>query len=230
MDHVDKNKNYNNEVKKIVLSNGITLFGVANVSSIHDEFLLPKEVTDNLPFGISIGYVLSKAVLDTIIDAPNQLYFFHYQRVNMLLDETALKLTAYIQSLGYLALPIPASQIIDWEKQRAQLSHRKIAVLAGIGWLGRNNLVVSPLYGAQVRFATVLTNLPLLEDKPIEKDCGVCTKCISVCPAKAIKEKVTDFDALRCFEQLKEFKKKHNLGQYVCGLCVKVCTGSLTPK
>jgi epoxyqueuosine reductase QueG len=217
-----KDKNYN-KLKEIAFANGMMLFGVANVSSIREEFLLPKEVAANLPFGISIGYVLSKAVLDTIVDAPNQLYFFHYQRVNVLLDETALKLTAYIQSLGYYALPIPASQIIDWERQRAQLSHKKVALLAGLGWLGRNNLVVSPLYGSQVRLATVLTNLPLLEDKPIEGGCGACNKCISACPAKAIKERVQEFDALKCFEQLKEFKKKYNLGQYICGLCVKVC-------
>ncbi|MEO0087241.1 MAG: 4Fe-4S double cluster binding domain-containing protein, partial [candidate division WOR-3 bacterium] len=56
-------------------------------------------------------------------------------------------------------------------------------------------------------------------------DCGDCYACINICPAGAIKEKKEDFDHLKCFEKLKEFQKKGYVGQYICGLCVKVCKG-----
>jgi epoxyqueuosine reductase QueG len=125
-----------------------------------------------------------------------------------------------------MALPIPASQIIDWERQQAHLSHKKIGRLAGLGWIGRNNLLVNPEFGAQFRLVTVLTNMPLKPDKPLESDCGECRRCLSCCPAAAIKEKQEDFDHKACFNKLKEFRRSGIVSQFICGVCVKACRGS----
>jgi epoxyqueuosine reductase QueG len=152
-------ENYN-ELKKLALTEGIALFGVADVTEIRHTFLMPEKIFALFTRGISLGFRLSRTVLQTVEDAPNQMYYFHYQRANMLLDQTALKLAARIQEMGYDALPVPASQIMDWEKQLGSLSHREIARLAGHGWYGRNNLLVNKAYGSQVRYVTVLTDLP----------------------------------------------------------------------
>jgi epoxyqueuosine reductase QueG len=125
--------------------------------------------------------------------------------------------------MGYEALPIPASQIIDWENQRAHLSHKMIALRAGIGWIGRNNLLVHPEYGAKIRLATILTDLPLKENRKIEGGCGSCRNCIEICPASALKDSYKDYDKETCLERLKYFSKAYGIGQYICGLCVKVC-------
>lgn len=125
--------------------------------------------------------------------------------------------------MGHEALPIPASQIVDWEMQTAHLSHKMVALRAGIGWIGRNNLLVHPDYGAKIRLATVLTDLPLVESSRIARDCGECRKCIDICPAGALKESYKDYDKEACLEKLKYFAKAHGIGQYICGLCVKVC-------
>jgi len=143
--------------------------------------------------------------------------------LNLLLDQAALKISLAIQDRGYNALPIPASQIVDWEKQTAHLSHKMIALRAGTGWIGRNNLLINPLVGSKIRIATVLTDMPLQTDKPLERDCGGCRKCIEICPVSAIKESHKDWDKAACLEKLKYFSKAHNVGQYICGLCVKVC-------
>ena len=82
---MDKLKNYKS-LKSISLGEGISLFGVADISEVKYDFLIPKEIAERFNFGISIGYRLSSSVLDTIIDAPNQIYYFHYQRANILLD------------------------------------------------------------------------------------------------------------------------------------------------
>jgi len=50
-----------------------------------------------------------------------------------LLDQIGLKLTGLLQRNGYRALPIPASQIVDWDTQRAHVSHKRVAELAGLG-------------------------------------------------------------------------------------------------
>ncbi|MCS7258445.1 MAG: hypothetical protein NZ601_03640, partial [candidate division WOR-3 bacterium] len=126
----------------------------------------------------------------------------------------------------YMALPIPASQIVNWQTQQAHLSHKRIAIQAGLGWLGRNNLVVTKDYGAQVRLVTILTNINFTSEafrKPLPFNCGDCKKCLAACPAGAIRMDPLEFDHFKCFEKLKEFQRKGYVGQYICGICVKVC-------
>jgi epoxyqueuosine reductase len=166
-------------------------------------------------------------VLAEIEEHPTLLYFNHYRQVNNFLDQSALKLAVFIQEQGYKVMPIPTSQVIDWQNQKGHLSHKKIALAAGLGWIGRNNLLVTPQYGAQVRLVTILTDMPLTVDKPLAVDCGKCQACIATCPAKAIKELQQDFDHQACFVQLKEFQRKKYVPQYICGICVKACKGSV---
>ncbi|MCP2520921.1 hypothetical protein NLD30_10835 [SCandidatus Aminicenantes bacterium Aminicenantia_JdfR_composite] len=212
-------------LKNFVFAREINLFGVADIAEIKNEFLLDKETIDGFDKAISLGFKLNYSILEEIQNKPTKLYYHHYRQVNFLLDRVSLSLSSFIERMGYRALPIPASQIIDWEKQRAHLSHKKIGMLAGLGWIGRNNLLVNPEIGARFRLVTVLTDMPLKIDKPIKYDCGKCKACISVCPANAIKEQKENFDHLACFEKLKEFRKEGISNQYICGICVKCCKG-----
>ncbi len=215
-------------LNKFVLKNGLALFGVADIREIKNEFLLPEEVISDLNYAISIGYRLSQKILDTLIDGPNQIYYFHYQRVNVLLDTVALQIAGIINSEGYKAMPIPASQVVNWENMKASVSHRKIAELAGLGWRGRNNLTVNNQFGSQVRYTTILTDFPFeIELKKQTASCGECKACITVCPADAISDSVENFKKDLCIAKLKEFQKTRNISQMICGMCVKVCRGSL---
>ena len=212
------------ELKEIAFSSGLTAFGVGNIEDLKAHFdALPSDQTEGMSYGISIGARVSASVLKSCIIGPTRHYLHHYKMINLLLDQSALKISLAIQDRGYNALPVPASQIVDWEKQTAHLSHKMIALRAGIGWIGRNYLLVSPLVGSKIRIATVLTDMPLQTDKPLERDCGNCRKCIEICPVAAIKESHKDWDKAACLEKLKYFAKAHNVGQYICGLCVKVC-------
>ncbi len=204
---------------------GFSLFGTADISGIRDSFLLPEDLRSRVEFAISLGKRLVAGVLDDLQDGPTPLYFHHYRQVNSFLDRGALQLASRIQDLGFRAVPIPASQIIDWPKQRAHLSHKKIGELAGLGWIGRNNLLVTSEFGARFRLVTVLTDMPLEAGRPSATHCGECRKCIRACPANAIKERREDFGHIECFEMLKEFRNKGLVGQYICGLCVKACSG-----
>ena len=116
-------------------SNGeCSLFGVADLRSFKkEEILLPPSLMDQLSYGISVGFHLSDAILEEIENQPTPLYFHHYQRVNILLDTIGLIVTSAIQDLGYQAMPIPASQIVDWKTQKGHLSHKHVASGCGIG-------------------------------------------------------------------------------------------------
>lgn len=206
-----------------MLDIGIEFFGVADIVPIRREFLLKPGLADSFHRGI----VLGKRVLDTVLadieDRPTPLYLHHYRQLNFFLDRAALLLAAYIRDRSFKALPIAASQIIDWANQRAHLSHKKVGRLAGLGWIGRNNLLVHPEYGSQFRLVTVLTDMPLEPDQALNRDCGGCFDCLAGCPAAAIRPDPNDFDHAACFEKLKEFRRSGVVSQFICGICVKAC-------
>ena len=218
----DKNKNYET-LKRLAFDLGAVAFGVCDIKKEKKNFSLSADALEDLEFAVSIAVGLSKKILDEIIDRPTKLYFHHYRQANNLLDHISMRIAGYIQLRGFNALPIPASQIVDWQKQTAHLSHKRIAQLAGVGHLGRHNLIVHPRYGAQMRLTTILTDMPLSVDKELKKDCAACKRCIKVCPANAIKESQKEFDHLACFEKLKFFQKQRFADQFICGICVKAC-------
>ncbi len=225
-DFMTKEKKNTEDLKKFALELGFSLFGVADVTGIREEFLLDDKVKKRFNRGISMGKRLIDGVLEEIKDRPTPLYFHHYRQLNFFLDRAAFLLSTHIQELGYDALPIPASQMLDWKNQKAHLSHKKVGHLAGLGWMGRSNLLVHPDFGARFRLVTVLTDMPLEAGSPLKDGCGECMKCLVPCPAQAIKEKREDFDHWACFEKLKEFRKKGIVGQHICGVCVKACSGT----
>ncbi len=206
---------------------GLHFFGVADLEPLKDYIAEELERTvDNLSQVIVVGHRLSRAVLETIENAPNQMYKTHYQQVNYVLDRSTLKLSTLIESFGYSALPVPASHYIDKSCHRAHFSHRHAAVAAGLGWRGRNNLLITPEYGAYQRLASLITNTTLPPDKSIDQGCGDCCKCIEACPADALSPEEPYYDFERCLAQLNEFRGKHRIGHHICGLCIKPCTGT----
>ncbi len=218
-------KNNKLQLKNFCFGLGADLFGVADITSIKSEFLISPKVLEKADRAVCLGVGLSRAALAEIEEAPTRMYFHHYRMVNMFLDQLALRIGNYIQKRGYLSLAIPASQIIDWKKLSAHVSHRKLGVLAGLGWIGRNNLLVNREYGSQFRLVTVLTDMSLEPDEPVKEDCGFCRACVKICPAQAIKDNPADFQHVKCFEKLREFQKQRQVDSYVCGICVNVCKG-----
>ena len=204
---------------------GLDLFGVADVSVARSAFRLKPKLKDSFHRGIALGKRVSESVLEDIDDRPTPLYFHHYRQLNFFLDRAAFLLASFLRDRGFKSLPIPASQVIDWEKQQAHLSHKEIGRLAGLGWIGRNNLLVHPEFGAQFRLVTILTDMPLEPGKASARDCGRCDACLASCPVGAIKSHPGDFDHLACFEKLKEFRRSGLVGQFICGICVKACPG-----
>jgi epoxyqueuosine reductase QueG len=201
---------------------GADLFGACNIKSIekylHDSI---REDAGLMKYAVSIGLRLSSAVVEGIKNEPTLIYKHHYSAVNRCLDQIALKISGQIQKLGCRAMPIPASQIVDWDLQLGHLSHRVAAYESGLGWIGRSTLLVNPDFGSRVRYVTILTDMPFKTDKPIELNCADCRACIELCPAQAITE--TGYDKEKCLAKLKEFAKNQGIGQFICGVCVKAC-------
>jgi epoxyqueuosine reductase len=215
-------------VREKALELGFSLFGVADTASLRDGFLLPAGLVEKLSAAVALGKRLSDGVLEDIEDKPTPLYFHHYRQANFFLDRGAFLLAAFLQDLGYEALPVAASQIVDWANQRAHVPHKAIARLAGLGWIGRNNLLVTPQFGSRVRLVSILTDAPFpAAATPLPFSCGGCRRCLAPCPASAIGERPEDFDHQGCYRKLDEFRRAHVVSQHICGVCVKACPGPI---
>jgi len=203
----------------------IVRFGVADAGEYRVRF--PEagwRLDGHWPRAVVLVYPLLAGVLDSLDGAPNHLYFHHYRQVNYHLDRAALAVAGVLEDLGRKALPVAASQTLDARDLTAHLSHRHLALLAGLGWRGKNNLLVTPEYGTRCRLVTVLTDAPLVPDSPGEEEgCGDCVLCRRACPAGAIGAEAVDFQRELCVEQLALFRRIPRVGQHVCGLCQKAC-------
>lgn len=66
------------------------------------------------------------------------------------------------------------------------VAEKSLAVLAGLGWVGRNGLLIVPGLGSWVLLTEILCNLPLEPDVPHRGDCGHCRACLTACPTSAL--------------------------------------------
>jgi epoxyqueuosine reductase QueG len=215
-------------LRQIAFDKGARLFGVCRIDDLRDGFHFEiKKLSEKLNHAISVSIPLAGPVLKTLIDRPNMIYKAHYRQINAALDDIAFAIASEIESTGKSALPIPASMVLKRRPMIGHLSHREIAYKAGLGWRGRNNLLVNREYGSQIRLVTILTDMELEIDSPSDETCGDCVACLDACPANAISERVEEFNLKSCSEQVERFAKENNFGHYICGLCVKPCRGKI---
>lgn len=216
------------DLEDFINSLGIDVYGFGHMSDYEKKIYgLDERIKESFPYAISIGLRLSRGILETVKDGPNLLYFHHYRQTNLKLDSLANEVARKLEGESYRAIPFPASQIVDWKRQLGHISHKHVGVICGIGWIGRNNLLVNPKYGSGVRYTTILTDMPLPRAERMDFGCGECMACISVCPAGSIREKPEEFDHIGCYEKITEMKNKRNIGQHICGICVDACKGSV---
>ncbi len=189
-----------------------------------------SSLAPHLSHALSIGVKLSDAVLFTIENAPSFVYFQHYRTANALLDAIAFRLSRKIEESGFSALPVAASQSQGKNSPYCGvIPHKTAAVLSGLGYVGKSGLFLSERYGAKVRLATILTDLPVESLLPVmENGCGDCQLCAKACPAGAIfgetpyKTGERNIDPEKCSKYMKEHFQDVGRGS-VCGICIKVC-------
>ncbi len=194
--------------------------------------VVPPDEYRELDNAVTVVVKLSSSVIEAISDQPTYSYFHHYRTVNALIDQITLRLGMYLEKAGARYVCVPASQS-HGRAYEGLFSHKKAAVLSGLGSIGKNALFLSSRYGARVRLGTVLTDMDLsagypetLKDSP----CQDCMACVKACPAMAIFGENFDpnlpgkklVDAASCSEFMK--KKFQLIGRgSVCGICIRKC-------
>ncbi|MCL1817169.1 MAG: hypothetical protein FWG43_06185, partial [Clostridiales bacterium] len=110
---------------------------------------------------ISVAINFPRAVLNEVALGPTLTYVRYYDTVNTELDRISLYCAEWLDTRGYKAYPIPASQMVGENHLRGIFSHRAAARMAGVGWVGKCCSIITPDRGPRQRFCTIMTNAPL---------------------------------------------------------------------
>ena len=144
------------------------------------------------------------------------------------------KAVRFLKSRGYRTLAIPP----DSDRKKGTFisklyslfNHKMAATSAGLGWIGKNGLLISADYGPRLSLATVLTDAPIEPDAPMEHSlCGSCTLCVEYCPSRAITgaewSRSSPFVELVKLGACRSHKETKRLtdGKPNCGLCINIC-------
>lgn len=103
---------------------------------------------------------------------------------------------------------------------------------SGLGWIGKNSMLINKQKGSDFFIAELILDLPLVYDDPIKDYCGTCTKCLDACPTDAILPN-RQVDANRCISYLTielkddqlpdKFADQMNNWAFGCDICQDVC-------
>jgi len=113
----------------------------------------------------------------------------------------------------------------------AAVMEKPLAEAAGLGWLGKNTVLISRQSGTWLFLGTIMTDIELPADEPHPESCGSCTKCLDVCPTGAFPAPF-QLDARRCIAYLTnehhgpipaEFRAAIGNRIYGCDDCLAVC-------
>ncbi|MDR1424149.1 MAG: hypothetical protein LBI92_06060 [Azoarcus sp.] len=231
-------------LKSVLLDAGACRVGFADLSSLsadvksvfHDR-LRPDAAPEPPLRGISIAVSLPPDVLAGLGDGPTRPYYDAYGAANQKLDALALRCACWLENAGFRAWAQTRDHVSGGDtlnEYATRLPHKTVATLAGMGWIGKDALLVTKEFGSAVRLTSVLTDAPLPADAPVTvSHCGSCNKCIRICPAGALRgvtwqPGITATADLVDVENCSKTAARLSLKNYgidfdICGMCFYVC-------
>lgn len=228
---------FENQLQKSAMGWGADYYGIADLTPVEDMIRDQSgDVLTEYCRAISVGIGLFHPIVDELPRRSERRVAVNYAHhgygvINTRLDRLTSRLASLVQKNGYRAFPIAASQRTDDGRICGLFSHKLAAHMAGLGWIGKNCLLITPDMGPRVRWATVLTDAKLSPTgQPMEERCGDCRECADICPVRAIKgrgfskaeSREQRLDAGKCdryFSKLKERDEE----TAVCGMCLYAC-------
>lgn len=174
-----------NELISELNSRGINFIKVIDIS------MLSERENRGYSIAILIGIVLSSDYISRL-SKENKLDYSEFGQKEDCVGALAEWTANFIISRGYKAFAQCDRNLIhgffEETTKTSSLPHKKIAMLSGLGWIGKNNLLVTKEYGSAFCMCSVLTNAPLPTENRaiIMPKCGECTVCKDICPTSVI--------------------------------------------
>jgi epoxyqueuosine reductase len=226
----------NHKIEKMLKRHYVDYIGFADLRSYRNDLArFGGPIVGGYDSGISIGLVIPDSIADFLPQRDDANvsceYRIHgYEVLNQRLNMIASIVSSYLNQRGYRTLPVAVADRTDEDNAIPTVSHKMIAHIAGLGWIGKNCLLVTKSHGPRVRFVSILTCAPLKTvDSPLVQQCYECVECMTACPVKAIKGKnylpgesrEERFEFLRCQAYFEALKKNRKYA--VCGMCLYAC-------
>ena len=168
-----------------------------------DISMLPAEIIEDYTCAVLFGKALSKEYISAIRagQTPKTKEVINVERR---MDTLAEKVAKMLEAEGYKSIA---------KLKTGRLPHKTVALRAGLGFIGKNNLLVTERYGCAVMLGKVLTTAPFetICEEPKEPQCGDCRICVDVCPTGALLGKTWSITATR----------DEIITRKLCTLCVK---------
>lgn len=159
-------------------------------------------------------------------EAPKLAKYAYGKDYHFVLKDKLRQLLAWIET--QVGAPVNGRCFVD----SAPVLERDWAKHSGLGWIGKNTLLLSPKQGSFFFLAELILDVEFIYDNPIKDYCGTCRRCIEACPTDAIDEKGYFMDGSKCIsyftielkEQLpEEMKGKFEDWMFGCDICQDVC-------
>jgi epoxyqueuosine reductase len=120
---------------------------------------------------------------------------------------------------------------INYYTDTGALLEKELAERAGLGWIGKNTLLITENFGSWIFLGEILLDIDLEKDKKVENKCQDCALCLLSCPSKALKapyslnvEKCTAFQTIKKKGALpKWFPPDNNNYIFGCDICQEIC-------
>ena len=164
----------------------------ADLVRVVDISKLSAKENRGYSIAILIGIVLSPSYIARL-SKENILDSSEFSQKENAVDKLGEWTAEFLKAKNYKAFSqsernLSLHGLYDEATKTTPLPHKKIAILAGLGWIGKDNLLVTQEYGSALCMCSVLTDAPLPTENSstIMPKCGECTVCMDICPALAI--------------------------------------------
>jgi len=238
------------ELKKIIFSEGFEMVGFCKPEISTDDILNYDRFVDENRFADMLWFI------NGIVSRKFPIHYFpecrtvivmgslyRSEKHDKLIGDSDLKIARYASGLDYhKVLKKKCKRILGKIKDKypeidgkscvdtSPVPEKSLALKAGIGWRGKNTLIVNPVYGSFFFLSLLFLNIEIEPDDEIPSKCGKCNLCVEVCPTNALT--AFEITPTRCISYLTVEKKEmipeqfqNRLDSWIfgCDLCQEVC-------
>ena len=220
------------DIRSIAEQLGVDIIGFGRTSDIKDVQKIGPDSFD-FPSMISMAVELPMEAVKEARDEPSAKLRESYKMANKKMMGASEAISEKLASAGYRSRVIHPAERPDTENLKGALSLKAVARCCGLGWIGKNGLLVTKDFGPRVRTIAILTDMPFEgQVEYLKSGCGECRACIDNCALKVLKDQTfqdhpvsrdSTIDWVKCGRFESRLIGDGSTPERACGKCIAYC-------